>query len=393
LKIEKIRHTILNQENKISINAEMWGFLTKSYTKEDIKNMIADIILEFEVPMPMREITEEDAYEDFQDLKKVTCSDVIQYSEWFTRYEYQYPLNPILISSNNKGNKSSDFFHQDVRWRCDSINSPSPFRTWTQKRFLLTLLSALWSLKFTHVDENVLRSCIAMRKYIASQFRPSAAKAIIEYFGAKKILDFSSGWGDRLSGFLASDALCYTGVDPNQKLVERYKQQIETFNSENKVCTMIQGCAEDQKYDTTYDLVFTSPPYYNIERYTKNENQSYKKFKKIDQWLDGFLFKALGHAWEALEYEGYMAINISDVYSNHTVNKICDPMNDFIRSLPDAKYAGCLGYQLAKRPNSGALKGKKGRFAEPVWIWQKTKKDASLPEIPSPPSIFDIFSE
>ena len=30
-----------------------------------------------------------------------------------------------------------------------------------------------------------------------------------------------------------------------------------------------------------------------------------------------------------------------------------------------------IGMKMAKRPNSGALKGKDGVFVEPIWIWQK----------------------
>jgi hypothetical protein len=48
-------------------------------------------------------------------------------------------------------------------------------------------------------------------------------------------------------------------------------------------------------------------------------------------------------------------------------------MNDFLDSLKNSKYCGCMGYQMRKRPNSKSLKGKLGRFAEPMWVWKKTK--------------------
>ena len=43
----------------------------------------------------------------------------------------------------------------------------------------------------------------------------------------------------------------------------------------------------------------------------------------------------------------------------------------FIDTLINSKYIGCWGYQMMKRPNSKSLKGKEGKFAEPVWIWKK----------------------
>ena len=62
-----------------------------------------------------------------------------------------------------------------------------------------------------------------------------------------------------------------------------------------------------------------------------------------------------------------MIINISDVYSLHQINRICDPMNDFISTLDSSSYYGCIGYEMRKRPNSKAYDSKKDKFAEPMW--------------------------
>ena len=47
-----------------------------------------------------------------------------------------------------------------------------------------------------------------------------------------------------------------------------------------------------------------------------------------------------------------MIVNISDVYSNHRINQICDPMNDFISSLPNSQYEVTIGLRMALIPNS-----------------------------------------
>ena len=116
-------------------------------------------------------------------------------------------------------------------------------------------------------------------------------------------------------------------------------------------------------------MIFTSPPYFDVERYTKDNSQSWKKYKTLNSWLDNFLFKSIEKAWKQLNSNGHMLINISDVYCHHVINKICDPMNDFISKLENAKYEGALGMRMAKRPNSKAMKD--GIFAEPIWIWKK----------------------
>ena len=68
--------------------------------------------------------------------------------------------------------------------------------------------------------------------------------------------------------------------------------------------------------------------------------------------------------------------------------EICNPMNDFLSTFTDSEYQGCIGMELAKRPNSGgagtaksddyteeslhkAEETKDKTFCEPIWIWRK----------------------
>lgn len=375
-RVIKMKKYIKIKNNEIVISEDNWKTLNSKFGKEEIKEAISDIIEDTPIPLPKPVITRNKCKTDFEALCRYDDSELVMVnSEFFSRYEYNYPFSNCVIRSTNIGNKSSDFFHLDNRWLCDSINSPSPYRSWTIKKFRMTLLNALWSLKFDSIDTTKLRAAIAMRKYIASQFRPSAAKAIYNHFNARDVLDFSSGWGDRLSGFLASDAVSYVGIDPNERLIKGYKSQIRTLSKNNKKVKMINGCAEDVDLSgMEFDFIFTSPPYYNIERYTQEDNQSFKKYRKFEDWMENFLFRTIDNVWPTLKVGGKLVINISDVYSNHKVNKICDAMNNYIANKKGASYHGCYGYEIRKRLNSGALKGRKdGTLAEPMWIWTKVK--------------------
>ena len=87
-------------------------------------------------------------------------------------------------------------------------------------------------------------------------------------------------------------------------------------------------------------------------------------------------------------------MNIADVFARTGSDKgmveICNPMNDFLSTFGDSEYQGCIGMEMAKRPNSGgagmargsderfqdsrikrAEETKDKRFAEPIWIWKK----------------------
>ncbi len=322
--------------------------------------------------LPLVEIGQNDADSDFDALSRLDSNSLIKEGEVFTRYEYNWDIGRRYIDSCNIGNKSSNFYHQDLRFKCDSINSPSPYRTWNNKKFFFTMLSGLWSLRFKKVDSDTLRQCIALRKYIASQFRPSAAKAVYEHFKAKRVLDFSSGWGDRLSAALATKSVCeYNCIDPNLGLRDGYSRQISNYVKSGKTINQYFLPAEEalSKIKLDVDLVFTSPPYFIIERYSKEETQSWMRYKKLDRWLNSFLFPCLKMSWSSLRSGGVMAINISDVYCNHTINKICDPMNDYISSLSGVSKIDNLNYRMAKRINSNS--NKKGIFVEPIWCWRK----------------------
>ena len=358
------------KDEEINISKKLWSELNDKHDKNYIKQLISDTIEDNNLELPYRKITLKDAEEDFDKLCKFDATSLFETGSFQTRYDYKYPFSNKYINMSNIGNKASDYFQQENRFRCDSINAPSPYRTWTTEKFRLTLLNALWTLKFEKINNDVLRSAISLRKYIASQFKPSVAKCIYQTYKAETVLDFSSGWGDRLAGFCATDGTKkYVGVDPNPSVHSGYKKQIELYNTDKQI-ELIESPAEDiSSYNDEFDLIFTSPPYFDVERYTRDDNQSWRRYKKFNNWLENFLFETLENSWSHLKVNGHMIINISDVYCHHTVNEICDPMNDFISSLKGAKHMGTLGMRMAKRPNSKAMKS--GIFAEPVWIWKK----------------------
>ena len=45
------------------------------------------------------------------------------------------------------------------------------------------------------------------------------------------------------------------------------------------------------KYENHFDTIFTSPPYFNVEKYSDEDTQSYVRYKNIDSWNKNFLHK------------------------------------------------------------------------------------------------------
>ena len=397
----------LYQEPYLHIDEKEWSYIKETFEKEDVKESLASVAMTY--PMPTMEMTEEDCRKDFNKLKGTWVYDILKEGEWFARSEdgYEWPLDyqgsQWYFARNNIGNKSSNYFQQENRWSVESSSYPGPKRTWETFDFMKSLMGAAYSLKLTKIDRSILRTMIGLRKYICSQFKPNVAKALYDLFKARNVMDFSMGWGDRLAGFYASmNTELYVGVDPRRENHPIYREQADyydglltMFESEKQV-RFICEAAEDfyfDGYEDTFDIIFTSPPYFNIERYGEDDNQSWVRYKDIDSWNYQFLQKSLDNMLPTLKSGGKLCVNISDVNAKTKGGaqylKICDPMNEFLDEYRDMEYIGCIGMEMAKRPNSGgagtakdnsqfkektlemAEKNKDKRFCEPIWIWEK----------------------
>ena len=60
------------------------------------------------------------------------------------------------------------------------------------------------------------------------------------------------------------------------------------------------------------DLCFTSPPYFDTEKYSNEESQSYIKYPTKEDWINGYLNKTIENCWIGLKNQATMIINISN---------------------------------------------------------------------------------
>lgn len=390
-----------NMSPYLFIGEDEWQYIIKNYDKEDVVNELASCLHTYPCPIP--QISNEETLSSLQKLKGIKWPDLLIEKEWFPRNERnsKYPLTSKYFKRDNNGNNASNPFHIENRWKVDWTRTPSGWRTWQTVDGIKTIVRAFWSLEkvLTQVDIQNIRMATTLRKYVASQFKPSIAKAFYDYFKSENVLDFSAGWGDRLAGFYCGETTKhYVGIDPNtlnhpnyQKQVEFYKKH-QTFFEESKEIDLICSPAEDvdySKYENYFDTIFTSPPYFDVERYSTEDTQSWVRYKNIDDWNTNFLHNTINKLIPTLKSGGILAINIADVYSAKDKDyfDICNPMNDFIKSK-GLEYYGCIGMEMTKRFNSGGAGNAKSEyfdehlkeqtentkdvaFGEPIWIWKK----------------------
>jgi len=213
------------------------------------------------------------------------------------------------------------------------------------------------------VREGVFR-CAALRE--CTQFKPTLTKGVCELFGATRVLDFSAGWGDRLLGALATPAVKkYHAYDPNPALVEGHAAILKRWARKRNFKVVCAPAESVPKFTGKFDLVFTSPPFFDVEVYTDAPGQSIQGRHSLDAWLVEFLFPVVTRAWAALDTDGMMVLHLNDGKGV----RICEPVVYFcIQALPRCEYKGLLG-----------TKGSQSQAVRPMWVFEKVKG----PDVPA----------
>lgn len=258
---------------------------------------------------------------------------------------------------------------------------------------------------------------VSMCQY-AVNFPPLTAKLLYQTFlkhvpdEKVTIWDPSGGWAGRILGAMASELrtpdndlqqLHYIGTDPNPDFYDgetsvyadiaayynRIRNRASLFDESHTYeiyCSgseMVQHNPNFRRHKGKLDLVFTSPPYFNREAYSEDENQSYKRFGTYDSWRDGFLRETLKTAYEWLKPNRYLLWNIADLKVGKKYLPlqqdsiaICKELGfEFIeeicmtlRGMPGANRVDENGELTAK--NMCKVKGKPYKY-EPILVFRK----------------------
>lgn len=226
-------------------------------------------------------------------------------------------------------NNVTDYFSEVVRIQCNFKNNISPFDYWVKFHDELIDGSTDKYGKF-HID--VFRDAMYNSTKFCNNFRISVALSVYKLFNAKNILDPSAGWGDRLLGAIGHGVESYVGVDPNEQMHPHYDAMIKMLVApeKQKNFTMINDGFETAIIpNNKYDLVFTSPPFFDLESYSKSEKDSIIAYPTFEQWYNKFLLVMLKKSCDNLIVGGHMVLYMSDTSDN----RFMDNMLSYIDNL------------------------------------------------------------
>jgi len=399
-------------ENKLPVmDQQQFETVTNDIGKEQFRIDLADYIEEHRPKFPLKEISYEVMRQCFKSLQKQDVWEFVKpieqveknIKEKYDDYKYNFKDHGLgIIDAPSVYNDVSNYFHQHLRLNCGSFGFKAPIEVWEKGSSIdiWRCLGPIWrgingmkpvmidgreELRGGKLDDKSYMSAFRLGTYIATQFKPNVAKTIYQMTNAKRVLDTSCGWGDRLAGFFTSDAEEYIGCDPNPNTFKQYLKQVETYNSflpKPKKVTLYNCGAEDLPWDKidNIDCAFTSPPYFSTERYNeggeKEENQSWFKFDEYSKWRDDFYLPV---AQKSFERSKHMFVNIMDP---NIKNKRYYSSDELVDSLKD-NFVGQIGMRIMQRPKSDKLfksEEEKAEFMnriyiENVWCFSKEKLD------------------
>ena len=183
------------------------------------------------------------------------------------------------------------------------------------------LYKALWAnlkMHSTPYSSEIRRSlCMVGGLSNVTKYRAPLAKAIIEGFGAKSVLDPCAGWGGRMLGALAAGAK-YTGCEPCLETVSGLERILKEIDM---VANIIAKPAEDGLIGLSgFDMVLTSPPYFNLEKYSSENTQSISSYDTWDKWLIEWLDPIITLSLSCLVEGGTSCWSVKNFKTNGTYN-------------------------------------------------------------------------
>lgn len=370
----------------------------RKYKKEFIVNSIIDKIQNGEIvfPDPPLFCSQKFKEDAFQKLKKYEPELVKRrhsnYQQKLSREIWQkmnlavdgYKSDYLYINTQSSDydlDKLVDCFTGLQRMKCKREGRDlSPFAAWNNKEYMRFVIERYMDEKENLTSFNLRESFYKLNSVLPEKYRnmecnffkATLAASVYDLFlrnkPHKRVLDISAGWGDRLLAALSKNLETYLAYDPNTALQSGYKEMIDEFipDDAEKEHYQVIGApfetAETNLRGKTFDLIFTSPPYFDLEVFTTEGEQSIISHSTFDKWMVHFLFQSLYLAWDTLAADGNMVIHIDDFSKGDKKYRIIEPMVLFVCGwCNNARFDGVVGA-------SGY--NKKKEYKSPMWVFK-----------------------
>jgi hypothetical protein len=206
-------------------------------------------------------------------------------------------------------------------------------------------------------------------------FKPQNARSTVEHLCQVmwgNVYDYSAGYGGRLLGISSSRmGYKYTGIDPNTETFGNL-QYLSALINEAYGRTAELHCDVSENFQPQdVDLAFSSPPYFNLEKYCNEPSQCMVRCTTLDEWFELYVVPTMKNIHHGLNSDGIFATNIADYKSNG--NKEYLVVDRWIETAEQLgfRYQKVIKMMLNTRPGVGNNK-KQGREKwEGIYVFTK----------------------
>lgn len=238
----------------------------------------------------------------FNELMEADISDIIR--------------NNMVNRTTHGINLAWSYFPHAFKVRCGANNRKTltPFEAYSDDTIFKKLIYRQCKLGDA-ISDSGIRGMLRMFSDVqgVSNFRPTAAAALYEHYAQKGVVwDMSGGWGGRLLGAIKADVEYYIATEPSTLTHKGLVELGNDYWKKSRFEIRKEGSEVYKPQKNSLSFCFTSPPYFNLEKYADEPSQSFIKFNTKERWAEEFLGGTFSNCYYGLKKGKYMLINLSD---------------------------------------------------------------------------------
>lgn len=342
-----------------SINEAYW----RNMSENELENFANEIFLFYrENGFPYYPTDMETRQKDFYKLNKFVYTQKINtFNNLFNNQNY------IIKQTMHGLGLAWSYFPHSFNVKCN--NRMTPYEAFMDDEIFIKVIRKRLKMG-TYISDSGIRKMLKIYTNVqgVSNFRPTAAAYLYNMFGkGKTVWDMSGGWGGRLLGAIVADVDMYIATEPSIKTKKGLVQLANDFGGRMHSYITEVGSEDFKPTKNSLNFCFTSPPYFNVEKYADEPTQSYIKFNNKKAWVEGFLRPTFQNCYYGLKPFGYMLINIADGKGKENIS-----LED--ETIKIAKQCGFKYYKTQFKLSLSNInlrnKNKKYKF-EPIFIFEK----------------------
>ncbi len=220
------------------------------------------------------------------------------------------------------------------------------------------------------ISLSMVRRGYVMRRGTVSWFAPSLAVDIMNLLDVPRgatVWDPSGGFGGRMLGTFARDPtstyICNEPARLTSSDLMALGVELQGIDSRFHARVIDRGSELWGPDPMSCDLVLTSPPYHDLERYFDEPGQCWRDFPSAKAWASGYVLPTVRNAFVALKPGGRMVLNVDGPH--------LEPFIAAAASVGFVREPELDMRLMLRRDHMNRAGGATDQRSEPIVVWRR----------------------